>query len=94
GCAPGTAGPPPRTGAAPAVLRRLKGQSMQLYVLLVVNVVLCISTNILEQFVYLFLLALSAAVLARRNQQAAAEEDPSTGTESLLSRGRMKESLT
>lgn len=80
--------------AAPAVLRRLKGQSMQLYVLLVVNVVLCISTNILEQFVYLFLLALSAAVLARRNQQAAAEEEPSQGTEGLLSRGRMKESLT
>ncbi|PLT47324.1 hypothetical protein B8V81_1548 [Paenibacillus pasadenensis] len=49
--------------AAPGLLRKLRSRSLQLYVFVVVNFVLCISTNILEQFVYLFLLAACWAVL-------------------------------
>ncbi|SDT17682.1 hypothetical protein SAMN05444162_3323 [Paenibacillaceae bacterium GAS479] len=49
--------------AAPGLLQRMQGKSIQLYVIVVVNLVLCISTNILEQFVYLFLLSACWAVL-------------------------------
>ena len=51
---------------SPVLLRRMQGRSLQLYVLIVVNLVLCISTNILEQFVYLFLLAVSAVIMATK----------------------------
>ncbi|MCM3748266.1 hypothetical protein M3223_12970 [Paenibacillus pasadenensis] len=49
--------------SAPGLIRSMQGKSIQLYVFIIVNLVLCISTNILEQFVYLFLLAACWAVL-------------------------------